>query len=425
MVSTNQSTEKQWRIAACEELRIEILEGQRCLVRLISGYAEVFGSELGSESCFEGPCKFAVFTWCGAEIAVGRNVSSAYVGNNPSMKEFLNLHVQLHTLRKNAQHSLDEGPRVLVCGRSDSGKSSLCRILLSYARREREHSPIFVDLDVADAGFSVPGTFSAYQYSSESPSTCNGVCPVQPLIQWYGHESYRADSEYFKAVLEQFAMKVNRRLQTLRNETKYSGAIINTGAWADETGLELIATVVRIFRVNLIVIMEDDRLFSRIQQNIELSNVALMKVLRPPGVVEKNFEYRREIRNASIKGYFYGCVGNISLSPILRTVSWNAIKIVSVGSSKINVELLPVGQTSVLGTSTPEEIIITKDLLDCILGIVRKVKEKNASYSSCVGFCNVQKVDVEKKTMELLMPMELHLDDTIVFLLGGGLKWTE
>ena len=102
MFKTAQGKGKNWELASGEELRIEVDEGHQCFVRLVSGCVEVLGSSLGSLSCFDGPCKFAIFTWSGATICVSGNIDCAYVGNNPSMTEALNLHAQLHSLREKA-----------------------------------------------------------------------------------------------------------------------------------------------------------------------------------------------------------------------------------------------------------------------------------------------------------------------------------
>ena len=52
------------------------------------------------------------------------------------------------------------GPRVMVVGPQDVGKSTLCRILLNYAVR-MGRAPIFVDLDVGQGEISVPTTLGA------------------------------------------------------------------------------------------------------------------------------------------------------------------------------------------------------------------------------------------------------------------------
>ena len=104
-------------------------------------------------------------------------VQHAYVADETPMVSYLNLHHALDKLRVQAQTTGQTGPRVrlaptavpmpgqpprnataprffswesiqvVVAGPTDVGKSTLCRILLSYAVRGRRQ-PIFVDLDV-------------------------------------------------------------------------------------------------------------------------------------------------------------------------------------------------------------------------------------------------------------------------------------
>ena len=135
---------KQYDILRETELRVELVTGQTCFVQVIHGSAEVFGVELGSQSVkFCGPCKFAIFSWYGAKLILQGAAAVAYMSGNTTMNEYLNLHQGLSTLRSTAKQTSREGPRIIICGRNDSGKSTLCRILLAYSLRENKHAPLF------------------------------------------------------------------------------------------------------------------------------------------------------------------------------------------------------------------------------------------------------------------------------------------
>merc|ERR1712028_102353 len=83
-----------------------------------------------------------------------------YVANETPMRLYQNIHILLDQRRQAARETGARGPRVLVAGPSDSGKSTLCRILVNYAVR-MDNRPIYVDLDVGQGAVVLPGTIVA------------------------------------------------------------------------------------------------------------------------------------------------------------------------------------------------------------------------------------------------------------------------
>ena len=63
------------------------------------------------------------------------------------MEAYVNTHQVLNNCRQKAKVANGQGPRVMVVGPTDSGKSTLCRILINYALQS-DWSPTYVDLDV-------------------------------------------------------------------------------------------------------------------------------------------------------------------------------------------------------------------------------------------------------------------------------------
>ena len=76
------------------------------------------------------------------------------------MTSYLELHMELERRRGAAKASGSPGPRVLVAGPTDTGKSSLCRLLANYLTR-CGNSTTLVDLDFAQGEMCVPGSVSA------------------------------------------------------------------------------------------------------------------------------------------------------------------------------------------------------------------------------------------------------------------------
>lgn len=177
------------------ELRIEIPSNCSITLTLLAGSAEIFGAELalasdlpaihgkivtdrdskGSTSSttmiskqsyfITGNTKLAVFTWHGCTLDVdveyGKTLDIIYTSSETACNiAFVNTHAQLEIYRDEAlralllrrqqvQHKLPipemdekstvslDGPRVLIVGPPDSGKTSLARILTAYGTIEK------------------------------------------------------------------------------------------------------------------------------------------------------------------------------------------------------------------------------------------------------------------------------------------------
>jgi polyribonucleotide 5'-hydroxyl-kinase len=114
----------------------------------------MFGSELASniEYTLSGR-KTAIYTWHGCDIQItGSNVVE-YVACDTPMQVYLNAHLALQQRRLQAKKEGGNGPRVMIVGPSDVGKTSVCKILLSYAVK-MESPPLFVDIDTNEVGLN-------------------------------------------------------------------------------------------------------------------------------------------------------------------------------------------------------------------------------------------------------------------------------
>ena len=176
------------------ELRVEVPRGRTCALRLLSGLAEVFGTELspGVVYNFEGPRQFAVFTWykdCKVELS-GVAADAAHMTDDSQMKTYASVHGRLNWKRDEARRVGADGPRVLVCGPANCGKSTMCRVLLAYAVRTG-YAPTFVELDVGQGSLSVPGTVGAAVLSPREITPDRGVTAARPLVYWYGEKQTR------------------------------------------------------------------------------------------------------------------------------------------------------------------------------------------------------------------------------------------
>ncbi|KAI5280299.1 Cleavage polyadenylation factor subunit clp1, partial [Ascosphaera aggregata] len=170
------------KIEPGSEWRFEINFLATIRVQLVRGTAELFGTELALGQTYTfSAMKGAIYTWHGCELAISQGepiaslatgLSSAsttatgpgpglggcqveYIAEETPMMEYANVHFGLETIREKARQAGKEGPRVLILGPNDAGKTSLTKVLTAYATK-RGRQPIVVNLDPSEGMLSVP-----------------------------------------------------------------------------------------------------------------------------------------------------------------------------------------------------------------------------------------------------------------------------
>src|SRR5690606_36989411 len=132
---------------------------------LLQGTGEIYGTELaiGHKYTFSG-IKAAIYTWHGATLECRGKPTVEYTAEETPMTAYTNLHFALERLRQEADARIPQsnptnrpnnsgthtnnvgGPRVMILGPDDAGKTSLIKLLTGYAIRHRR-SPCVVNLD--------------------------------------------------------------------------------------------------------------------------------------------------------------------------------------------------------------------------------------------------------------------------------------
>lgn len=138
-----------WRLEKEQELRFEAGKTPISL-KLLKGQAESFGAEIVRDSVYKfADANVGVFTWHGCTIEVVGEVSAAYISRETPMRLYVNCHAALEQKRRLAKSSGGTGPRVLLVGPPDVGKTTIARILANYGARQGSQ-PLYVDLDVSE-----------------------------------------------------------------------------------------------------------------------------------------------------------------------------------------------------------------------------------------------------------------------------------
>lgn len=223
-------------LSANTEYRFEVSFSRQLTVKLLSGTAEYFGTELAPSTTytFQGT-KGAIFTWHGCRLEIGGEAESEYVAEETQMVAAANAHFALDALRDRAVQARDAGPRVLVVGPDNAGKTSLVKTLTAYAVKSGRQ-PMVVNLDPRQGMLSVPGAFTAAAFSSiidieegwgSSPISGPSPIPVKmPLVYHYGLKD-ADEGKVFRPLVTRMALAVTSRLEE-DPPSKQSGFIIDS-----------------------------------------------------------------------------------------------------------------------------------------------------------------------------------------------------
>lgn len=205
--------------------------------QLLSGTAELFGTELPIKQTyiFTG-IKAAIYTWHGCRIEVVGECQVDYVAEETPMMIYANLHFALENLRETASSEGKDGPRVLIVGSENAGKTSLVKILTAYATKVGRQ-PVVVNLDTKEGMLSIPGTLTATTFTSvmdvengwgSSPMNGPSQVPVKlPLVYYMGLANPEEKTLIYKPIVTRLALSVMNRLQD-DGEARQTGVIIDT-----------------------------------------------------------------------------------------------------------------------------------------------------------------------------------------------------
>jgi polyribonucleotide 5'-hydroxyl-kinase len=179
--------------------------------------------------------KAAIFTFHGCRLEVSGQCEE-YTAEETPMTTYANLHFALENMRQSASTARVEGPRVLVVGPNNSGKTSLVKILTAYANRAGQQ-PMVVNTDSREGMLSIPSSLTATVYGTildveegwgSSPTSGPSGVPVKlPLCYYYGLPSPEDDPKLFKPVITRLALAATSRLKDDEG-VRSTGMIIDT-----------------------------------------------------------------------------------------------------------------------------------------------------------------------------------------------------
>ncbi|KAK6345892.1 Cleavage polyadenylation factor subunit clp1 [Orbilia blumenaviensis] len=431
-----------------QEFRFEVPPSTSITIRLTAGTAgtaELFGTELSKGLPYTFTCcKSAIYTWTGCSLSIEGTPSVEYIAEETPMATYLNLHVALEKLRVAASDcppTTDgaQGPRILLVGPPDVGKTTLCKILTGYSIRQGR-KPMVINLDTAGEGvLTVPGTISAASFGSvmdvedgfgSSPMSAPSAIPVKlPLVYYYGLEAAESGVRRYKRLISRMAVAVNSRLEE-DIESKNTGLIIDTPSFDNQTNGDLISYIVAEFSVTTIAVLGSERLYNTMlksfssqppsSQSQQSSNVNVIKLPTSGGCVDRDAPFKKAIRDAAVKKYFFGD-DKCTLSPYTVTIeldspTFSLWEIVDSSTENKNISFLPIGEDE-SSLQTEDEVVrkvqaateVDSRYENMVLAVLqvdaRDVGRKEVAESAVLGFVFVQEVDEKERRMKVLSPV--------------------
>jgi polyribonucleotide 5'-hydroxyl-kinase len=473
-------------LQAHEELRVEIAFGTSPKILLQKGSCELWGCELAVGKTYEianGGLQIALFSWHGCVVDIDGVVEISYTSDETDANiAFVNTHAQLEALRDDGLQNSNQsrqGPRVMIVGPPESGKSSLCKTLVAYACK-LGRTPLWVDLDPMDNSISVPGTLSvapmtAAAITPETFATC-GIPPntVHPLVLWHG-SCLQLHPDLYRAQVDRIAQNINKRLE--QDElARASGLIVNTNGWIQDEGFQLLLHSAKALQISIIMVLGHDRLYSMISNHYKKSTEAappkILKLPRSGGVVSRPAPFLRQVKSRAVKRYFYGDLidapkssaddggssgtamtssntmmggGNTAtpnkvpqLTPYLLQLQFSEVQIYKVSSMALSSSLLPVAQQQSTDAIQMIELDISnssseaESLQHMLLAVCHPTavaayrasgRARDLVTGGTAGFCAVERVIVDTDTLHLLSPCAGALPSQVMLL--GDVTWME
>lgn len=419
--------ERRFTLPAEHELRFEITSDcHDATLTLQNGSAEIFGIELALKRPYPLPPSLnaAAFTWHGATLILSApETVMAYTATDTPMPSYIAAHAILQSRRILAKRAGIPGPRAVVVGPRDCGKTSLVSILAAYCVKSNA-TAIVADLDPSGSGAAavVPGAV-ALSIVSHLDLEMHGLLHERVASVMIGHTSPHHNALVSGKMFATMGAVLDETL-SVRANNPFVGCIVDTSGETDgKHGLQSVVSAVKAVKADVIFVLGAERLYAAIGSSFEGTAMETVLLGKSGGVVSRDEASRLAMRSKRIKHYFYGADNR--LSPFSTVLDFAQVVVLKVGGapSVVPDSALPIGAESTLDPLKPVAVTSLKDVLHKVLGVSQAENEEEVLSSAVYGYIHVVNIDEERGKMTVLAPSPGRVPSK--YLLAGDTKWIE
>ncbi|PBJ80853.1 pre-mRNA cleavage complex II Clp1 protein [Trypanosoma cruzi cruzi] len=352
------------------ELNIHF-KGSGCIV-LVDGDATVYGAPLKRNVRYN-------FSRCGIPVVCSLScrvhVEGEFTAKISLMSSAIDdIHALLDLARADATISNDvprefhdkgpRGPRVLVVGNQNTGKSSLCRALANLATSDKKYGVALVDTDVGQQGIACPGSI-ATAFIEEYIPVDDGFNAMMPLIFFFGDKTVTASSRKRYLDLCAFTSQAIASVCMSRPQYAIGGVIVNTMGWTTGIGRDILFELISIFSITHVVVCgSDEELAEELRRAAIGHGITPLRYPKQPRLFHRGRSQLCESRTEQLLTYFKGTI-RTPLSPYrgvafvkdvyflnaltLEVLSWQEVAPLSVAAVSWSDSLESVDEANIAG----------------------------------------------------------------------------
>ena len=353
------------------EFRFEVSGEQELKVYVSEGDCEILGQELLNERWYTfRNMKLFLYTLKGCRMRVEGGADIRYVSENTNVGDVVALFLEMCRSPK----------RLLVLGKT---RSTVALTLLNLFARTRK-KVIFTELDPGTGNLVFPGVLGSCLVDRVVEFSA-GFDMRNMIAYFYGSQKI-SDREHYLGLLDVMSKKEPEYLQIILGPND----------------LELVERISRVFGVEKIVAVGNERLLSTVTLEVEKKNIGMSS-----GFVE-------DAASRKIHNYFYG--RNSELTPFF--ISLRDTKILSKDNEMLAPETaLPLGSTRKMRVNAVKEAEFQENF---IMSIVDCSSAEDVLLSPSIGFL----LSLEKEKLRVLSP-QLKLPQGEKYLFRGDIKYFE